>query len=450
MIKILVIEQQEEIRPILKAAFKEVELDVIRSIDLVLEKFAEKTYDVLIWQTSIARKNRNNGNELLEVVSQESPRTQIIIISDANQTEMAIEGIRAGAYQYLVKPIEKQELLSLVRLALQQQPVLGENMLLSAAKRTSFAFEGIYGISPPIQQVIQQIKEAASTDISVLITGETGTGKDLIAHAIHKHSRRKNNPYVIVNTGAMPSELITSELFGYEKGAFTGAAETTMGKFEQANSGTLFLDEIGTMDHKAQVSLLRLLEKQSFTRIGGRKKVVIDVRVIAATNENLENAVKAKKFRDDLYFRFDVFRIDVPPLRKRPGDISLLATHFIHQFNLTYNKSIKRIASGAAHYLEIYPWPGNVRELKNVIQRAVLISKGDELTEDLLPPRITQADTPEMPPASLRVGMKLEEVEKELIGMTLQHYGGNKKKTAEVLGVSRRALYDKLRRYGLG
>lgn len=449
MINVLLIEKTEEIFSILRKEYKDFDIDIVRSIDPILDKFSEKNYDLLIWQTDIAKDNQDNGKELLEVISKDSPKTQVIIVTDENQTDLAIEGIEAGAYQYLVRPLKTKELFSLIKAALQQQPVFGENLLLNPKNRINFSFEGIYGVSLPIQHVIQQIKEAASTDISVLITGETGTGKDLVASAIHKRSSRKKNPYIVVNTGAMPTELITSELFGYEKGAFTDAAETSIGKFEQANSGTLFLDEIGTMDSKTQISLLRLLEKNSFTRLGGRKKISINVRVIAATNEDLEAAIKTKKFREDLYFRFDVFRIDIPPLRERPGDISLLAHHFIQQFNHKYNKNIKKLSSESTHYLEKYPWPGNVRELKNAMQRAVLMSKTDELTSDLLPPRIIQNSSKTTKAYPIHVGMTLDEVEREFLVMTLTQHQWNKKKAAEVLGISRRALYDKLKRFRL-
>jgi transcriptional regulator with PAS, ATPase and Fis domain len=253
---------------------------------------------------------------------------------------------------------------------------------------------------------------------------------------------------VIVHTGAMPVDLISSELFGYEKGAFTGAEETSIGKFEQANGGSIFLDEIGTMDHKVQVSLLRLLEKSSFQRLGGKKKINVNVRIIAATNENIEQLVKDKKFREDLYYRFDVFQIHLPPLRDRPGDISLLTKQFLNQFNIKYNKTVGDISPDAIHYLEKYRWPGNVRELKNTIQRAVLMARGSVLTSDLLPSRIKKGIDNEINTNSLpiHVGMTLDAVENEFIAMTMAQYNNNKSKVANVLNISRKALYSKLER----
>ena len=449
MTSILIVESKDTIRSIIYS-FTEinVQIDSARSIDVILEKFSEKSYDILIWQTDIAKKDKTNGIELLEVISKDAPRTQIIIISDEKDLDLAVDGIRAGAYQYMIQPINNKELHSLIKLALQKQPVVGDSALLNPMKRIGVEFHGIYGVSIPMQEIIEQIKDAAKTDISILITGETGTGKDLVASAIHKSSQLKNEPYVIVHTGAMPVDLISSELFGYEKGAFTGAEETSIGKFEQANGGSIFLDEIGTMDHKVQVSLLRLLEKSSFQRLGGKKKINVNVRIIAATNENIEQLVKDKKFREDLYYRFDVFQIHLPPLRDRPGDISLLTKQFLNQFNIKYNKTVGDISPDAIHYLEKYRWPGNVRELKNTIQRAVLMARGSVLTSDLLPSRIKKGIDNEINTNSLpiHVGMTLDAVENEFIAMTMAQYNNNKSKVANVLNISRKALYSKLER----
>ena len=247
------------------------------------------------------------------------------------------------------------------------------------------------GVSLPMLEVFQRIIDAASADIPVLITGETGTGKDLVAGAIHNRSRRKDKPFIAVNIGAMPAELIATELFGHEKGAYTGAIAMRKGSFEQANGGTIFLDEISTMDDKCQVSLLRVLETKMFRRVGGEKDIRVDVRVIAATNEDLEAAIKKNRFREDLYYRFDVFRINLPPLRERPGGLTVLTHYFLAQFGGVYNKTLRTVSSETLRCLESYSWPGNVRELKNVIQRAVLIAKGEELTPDLLPARIRNA-----------------------------------------------------------
>jgi transcriptional regulator with PAS, ATPase and Fis domain len=327
------------------------------------------------------------------------------------------------------------------------------NGVLSPQTYVPNQFEGMLGVSLPMLEVFQRIMDAASADVPVLITGETGTGKDLVAGAIHNRSRRKEKPFVAVNMGAMPVELIASELFGHEKGAYTGAVAMGKGSFEQANGGTIFLDEISTMDEKCQVSLLRVLETKTFRRVGGEKDTRVDVRLIAATNEDLDGAIREKRFREDLYYRFDVFRIHLPPLRERPGGLTVLTHYFLAQFAGIHNKSLRTVSAEALRCLEGYSWPGNVRELKNVIQRAILIAKGDELTPDLLPARIRNTGKAfrESLSASLpiHVGMTLEAAEREFITMTLASAAGNKKRTASILGISRRALYDKLKKYSL-
>jgi DNA-binding NtrC family response regulator len=268
-----------------------------------------------------------------------------------------------------------------------------------------------------MRSVIQHIVEAAAEDIPVLITGETGTGKDLVAAAIHKRSKRRHAPYLPVNMGAIASGLVASELFGHEKGAYTGASEARTGLFEQAQGGTIFLDEITTMDEKTQVSLLRVLETKTIRRLRGEKDIPVNARVIAATNENIEAAVKAGRFREDLYYRLDVFRIQLPPLRDSQGAISLLTDHFVARFAELYKKDIRAVSRETYRLIRAYPWPGNVRELKNVVQRAVLLTKGSELTPDLLPQRIRDAEGVEVTPSRdrppIQLGMRLEDVKKE-------------------------------------
>jgi transcriptional regulator with PAS, ATPase and Fis domain len=313
--------------------------------------------------------------------------------------------------------------------------------------------EGMLGISLPMLAVFQQTLKAASVDIPVLITGETGTGKDLVASAIHNKSRRKDKPYIVVNTGAIARDLIAAELFGHERGAYTGAFETRQGRFEQSDGGTIFLDEISTMDEKAQISLLRVLETKTFCRVGGQADISVDVRVIAATNEALEDAVRERRFREDLYYRLDVFRIHLPPLRERPGGVTVLTNHFLSHFSSMYGKNVRAVSPEAFRCLRQYHWPGNVRELRNVIQRAVLLAKNEELTPDLLPARIRSAvgstEQSDLLTCSIHLGMSLDAVEKEFIRMTLAATEGNKKEAAIRLGISRRALYNKLKRYRL-
>jgi transcriptional regulator with PAS, ATPase and Fis domain len=331
------------------------------------------------------------------------------------------------------------------------QPRSSEAAASTAETEIPVHFEGMLVTSLVMRQVIDDIIEAAATDITVLITGETGTGKELVAAAIHKRSKRKDFPYIPVNTGAMTPELIASELFGHERGAYTGALAARPGFFEQADRGTIFLDEISTIDEKAQISLLRVLENKTIRRVGGTKDIGVDVRVVAATNEDLHEAMTQKKFREDLYYRLDVMRIHLPPLRQRPGAVTLLTDHYVAHFNNLYSKSVRVVSPETYRYLRRYPWPGNVRELKHVIQRAVVTSHDGELTPDLLPSRILQASQANTPADAhaLRVGMTIEAVEKELIRMTLAFTKGNKKAAGMMLGISRRALYNKLKRYEL-
>jgi transcriptional regulator with PAS, ATPase and Fis domain len=337
----------------------------------------------------------------------------------------------------------------LIDTAMRNKPALSDHLLLDPDLLIPMDFEGILAIGLPMRLVIQRILEAASEDIPVLITGETGTGKDLVAAAIHKRSARRNAPYLAINVGAIPSELVASELFGREKGAYTGAIEGGRGLFEHADGGTLFLDEITTTDEKTQVSLLRVLENKTIRRVGGGKDIVVDVRVIAASNDIVEDAVGQKRFREDLFYRLDVFRIHLPPLRDRPAGMSFLTDHFVARFAHLYRKHIRLISRDTYRLLRRYSWPGNVRELKNVLQRAVLIAKSEEITPALLPERIREAgeSSPDetRPESPFQVGMRLHTVEQEFIKMTLASVGGNKQKAAEILGVSRRTLYNKLK-----
>ena len=451
MSKVLVIEKNATIQALLKERFvgESVSVDSVPVVDQAMERFMAAGYDVLIWDAVTSKTEQAKGLELLDRLTKNS-RTYIIVITDQWTSPIGLDRLRAYAHRTLAHPVQKDEISALVTQAFLQQASGGA---VSNDRETSIPleFEGMLGVSLPMQEVFKRIVEAASEDISVLITGETGTGKDMVASAIHRRSRRRNGPYVAVNTGAISSELIASELFGREKGAYTGAVETGKGHFEQAHGGTIFLDEISTINEKAQVSLLRVLETKTFRRVGGERDICANVRVIAATNENLEEAVRQKRFREDLFYRLDVFRIHVPALRERPGGVALLTNHFVPHFNAIYKKNVRVIPKETWLCLRNYSWPGNVRELKNVIQRAVLMARGDELTFDLLPLRIRTLDTTTASshPSPIHVGMTLDSVEREFILMTLGATQGNKKEAAQQLGISRRALYDKLKKHGL-
>jgi len=452
MPKVLVIERHDMIQALLKQRFagKRISVDAVPLVERALEKVKGGEYHVLIWDAVASKTEQSKGLELLDLLTRDSNKTYTIVVADQEGGAFPLNRLKAYAHRTITRPVDEDEICALVTQALHQQASMdGDNFQREIA--IPLEFEGMLGISLPMQEVFQRILEAASEDISVFITGETGTGKDMVASAIHKRSRRKNGPYIAVNTGAMPSELIASELFGHEKGAYTGAIETSKGCFEEAHGGTIFLDEISTISEKAQISLLRVLETKTVRRVRGEKDICVDVRVIAATNENLEEAVRQKKFREDLFYRLDVFHIHVPSLRERPGGVTLLTNHFVPHFNAVYKKKVRAVAPETWRCLRSYSWPGNIRELKNVIQRAVLMAQGEELTADLLPLRIraaveTNATDKRFP---IHTGMTLDAVEKEFILMTLTSTKGNKKEAAQTLGISRRSLYDKLKKHAV-
>jgi len=341
--------------------------------------------------------------------------------------------------------VSDEELKLLIETSLERKPQLGLNLLLrSEVEKTTF--EQMIGKSTSMHQVYRQIRQAAATDIPVLISGETGTGKELAALAIHELSNRANGPYMPVHIGSLPSDLVASELFGHESGSFTGANERRKGCFELAVNGTIFLDEIATIDQKMQVSLLRLLETKSFHRLGSQTDINVDVRIIAASNADLRNEIRMGRFREDLYYRLEVLCIDMPPLRERHGDLHLLVDHFIKQSCDDFQKVIRGASPNFFSCLESYIWPGNVRELKNVIQRAVINCQGDILDINHLPERLMNSRQAGIA-IPLRVGMSLKEIEREAIVRTMEYTGNNRTRASEILGISRRALYNKMLKF---
>ena len=450
MAKALVIEKGGELRRLIENRFgSDLSADFVPSIEPAKEKIRQTNYDVIVWNACDETGGTPRVARALRKIAQRFPATNVFILSDSEEPPTA--SVEDRLCHWIERPSDDVDLCALIRSVVQSKSAPQDAAFSDPQVLVPVEFEGILAISLPMRTVIERILEAAAVDIPVLITGETGTGKCLVAAAIHKRSLRKEFPYLAVNLGAIPSELIASELFGHEKGAYTGASESRSGIFEQAWRGTIFLDEITTTDEKAQISLLRVLEMKTIRRVRGDKDIGIDARIIAASNENIEETVKEKRFREDLYYRLDVFRIHLPPLRERVGDITFLTNHFISRFDAMYKKSIRIVAPTVYQLLRLYPWPGNVRELKNVIQRAVIMAKGAELTPDLLPARIREAgqtvqDAPPSPPP-IHVGMSLDDAEKQLITLTLSSVGGNKLKAATILGISRRTLYDKLKKY---
>jgi DNA-binding NtrC family response regulator len=449
--RLLVIEKHTSTRSLIEHRFAgELSIESAATVQAALWNHHRNPFDLMVWDTISVPPECINTVRMVKKFLKGCEARMIVL---ANVKEPEIISIRNLRCEWLQQPVDESEFLALAETALHCKISDCESQTGHIELSVPTEFEGILAITLTMRSVVQHIMEAAGEDIPVLITGETGTGKDLAAAAIHKRSGRRNFPYVQVNMGAIASELVASELFGHERGAYTGASESRPGLFEQAQGGTILLDEITTMDEKTQVSLLRVLETKTVRRVRGGKDIHVDVRVIAATNENIEEAVKAGRFREDLYYRLDVFRIQLPPLRERLGAISLLADHFVAHFAESYRKEIRMVSRETYRLMRRYSWPGNVRELKNVIQRAVLLAKGNELTPDLLPHRIRDVgesetnDSRELSP--IHLGMSLAEVEKQYIKMTLASTNGNKLKAASLLSISRRALYNKLRRFGV-
>lgn len=448
-IRIIAVDKSTEIAQRLRGLFAQDDVEVRSesSADRVLERFESESYDVLIITGAAFKDGEINGIELLEIITTNSPMTQILLLVEPQDIRTAMSALKAGTYQYAKLPIVDEELRLLIKTAIEKRPLYGTNLFLEATKH-EVKFEKLVGRSKAMQGIYRQIRQAAATEMPILLLGETGTGKDLAAQAIHEQSECKNGPYVVVNLGALPSELIGSELFGHEKGAFTGALERREGKFEQAQNGTIFLDEIATIDEKVQVSLLRLIEQKKFHRLGGKRTLSTNARLIAASNQNLPDLVKQGIFRKDLYYRLDVFRIVMPPLRERTGDITLLIDEFLKRYNRSFQKNILGIAPECINLLDSYDWLGNVRELKNVIQRAVLVCEGEVLLPEHMPPRF-RPDRVILPTVSFEIGTPLKEVEREMITRALSTAENNRKRAADLLGISRRALYNKLQKHNI-
>ncbi len=418
-----------------------------RSLEEVVDRFEQDIFDLMLFSSSVAYRQADNALEILELISAKCPGTQILFFTHPARLKIAHLALRAGVYHYSFLPVSNEELKLLIETAIEKKPQLGLNMLLrDEVEKTTF--ESMVGRSTAMRDVYRLIRQAAATDIPVLLSGETGTGKELAARAIHELSARSQATCVPVHIGALPPDLVASELFGHEQGAFTGATALRKGCFETAAGGTVFLDEVATIDEKMQISLLRLLETSEFCRIGSQTNIPTDVRIIAASNANLAEEIRRGHFREDLYYRLEVLHITMPPLRERYGDIHLLADHFIKQACDNFKKTIRGISSDFASCLESYPWPGNVRELKNVFQRAVISCSSDILKTAQLPRRISQFRDEDLT-LTVRVGMTIEEVEKELIIRTLDHTDYNRTRTSEMLSISRRSLYNKIQRHGI-
>lgn len=387
-----------------------------------------------------------DGMDLLRKIKGRSPQTEVIVMTAYGSIETAVEAMKLGAYDYLSKPIDKERFPIVIEKALEHQRLSLENLKLRESLAIKTRFEQMIGESQVMKQVYELVDLVAGSDVMVLLTGESGCGKELVARAIHQQSPRAQGPFITVNCGALPESLFESEMFGYEKGAFTGAVGTKMGRFELADRGTLFLDEIGELSLKNQVDFLRVLESKEFRRLGGTKLVKVDMRIIAATNRNLEQAVKEGTFREDLYYRLNVIPVHIPPLRERKEDIPLLVEFFLNELTEAHHRERIELSSDALRQMMNYSWPGNVRELKNVIERLVVTVKENTIHVKHLPAEIQTSKEFEKTMV-VTLGKPLKDIEREVIGRTLTEITSHREQAAKILGISPRALHYKIKSY---
>ena len=443
--KILVADDEPLIRRLLQEILEKEGYEISLAEDGVaaLEQIKKESFEMVI--TDI-RMPGMGGIELLEMVNQISPCTLVVAITAHGSIENAVEAMKKGAYDYLTKPITPHQIKLIIQRASRHKNLLEENKYLREEINEKYHFEELIGKSSQIESIYRMIARVASSKSTILIQGETGTGKELVARAIHYRSSCRNNPFIKVNCAALPSDLLESELFGHEQGAFTGAIKKKEGRFELANKGTLLLDEISETTTAFQVKLLRVLQKEGeFERVGGTKTIKADVRVIATTNQKLEKNVREGKFREDLYYRLNVIPIFLPSLRERKEDIPLLVHHFLRKYNRQNGAKIESISSQSLALMQDYNWPGNIRELENIIERAVVMTEGKVILPEYLSLKVSSEEEI----ISRSEKMTLEEMEKRLIENTLQKMGGNRTRTAEMLGVTARTIRNKIKKYYL-
>jgi len=452
--QILIVDDEEKIRKVLTRLLEDEDYRV-KSVENGQKAIATLNS----YKPEIILMDQNmpgpNGIDTMVTIKEKHPSITVIIITAHGEVSLAVDAIKKGAYDYLEKPFDNDKLLLLIKRAIDHQKLTGEISDLKRKLSTQKSFETIIGSNEKMKKVIEQAKCVADTDTTVLIQGESGVGKEVIANAIHQASRRKDGPFVAVNCGAIPLGLIESELFGHEKGSFTDAKETKPGKFEQANGGTLFLDELGELPLDAQVKLLRVLEEKKITRIGGIKPISVDVRILSATNNNLEERVQKGSFRLDLYYRLNIFPIQIPPLRERKDDIPLFIEYFINKFNNELDLHVKNMSKQAVDQLLNYDWPGNIRDLQNAIHSAMILCREETITSAHLPMRIK--GYPLIDATKLEFDSGLDEnlksihskLEKDLIVEALNKCNYNRTEAANLLKISRKTLFNKMKQHNL-
>jgi len=449
--EILIVDDEESMREFLAIMLHRegYRVDAVADGAMAVARMKEKGYDLII---SDIKMPRMNGFELLAHVLEKSPDTMMIMITAFSTTEDAVEAMKQGAYDYIIKPFRNEEIRLIVKNALERRALRQENIQLKQALDQRYSFGNLIGKSKSMKEVFDLVQKVAASRANVLITGESGTGKELVAKAVHYNSERKDNPFVPINCGAIPENLLESELFGHEKGSFTGAVQQKAGLFELADGGTLFLDEIGELPISMQVKLLRVLQEREFRRVGGTRNISIDVRLIAATNKDLEAEVERGGFREDLFYRLNVIRLPLPPLRARREDIPLLVEHFYRQASGRQEVSV---TEPAMRRLLDYHWPGNIRELENVVARCLVLGQTETITEACLPPVLQEGGgagdrlAREIPDSGLDLDAYLGSIEREILLKALARTGGVRKKAAELLGITFRSIRYRLAKYDI-
>jgi DNA-binding NtrC family response regulator len=428
-------------------------IDAVESGELALELLDKVNFEVVITDLFLPGVS---GIELLKHVKEMAIPANVILITGNASAETAVEAMKEGAFDYITKPLNFEKLKVLVAKAVEKSRLVAENLYLRQQLRGKYKFDNIIGSSTEIQKVFSRMERIINTDSTVLILGESGTGKELVARAVHYNGSRKEKAFIAINCGAIPADLLESELFGHMRGSFTGAVADKPGKFEVANNGTIFLDEIGDMPMHLQMKLLRVLQEHEVERVGSSKKTKLDVRVISATNQDLQSRVEQKLFREDLFYRLNVIPIHLPPLRERSEDIALLARFFLRKICKEMHRPEMSLTSSAMNALEAYEWPGNVREMENVIERCIALTDGVKIDSHDLPPNISGKTsegpiTPNLhvPADGLSMPETIGEIEREMIHQAMSLTGGIKERAASLLGINRTTLVEKMKRYGI-
>jgi two-component system response regulator PilR (NtrC family) len=449
--RILVVDDERSMQEFLEIFLRRegFEVSTAGDVDTALLAIDSDDYDLVI--TDIQMPGRT-GLDLLREIRERAPETLVLMITAFASTDTAIAAMKEGAYDYITKPFKVEEIRLVIEKALEKKLLARENRRLRSELRSQKRHKTIIGSSPAIQRVFELVAQVADTRTNVLISGESGTGKELVARDIHAQSERRDKPFVAVNCGAIPENLLESELFGYVKGAFTGAVHNKEGLFETADGGTLFLDEIGELPAPLQVKLLRVIQERTIRRVGGTSDLRVDVRIVSATNRHLADEVGAGRFREDLYYRLNVIQISMPPLRERRGDIPVLVGHFMQKFADELGRPVRSMSDAVMAKLMEYDFPGNVRELENLVERAVALSRDEHIGVDALPPGLCErerSEAPEIPATGIDLDEVLADYERALLSQGLEQAGGVKKRAAQLLGVSFRSFRYRLEKLGL-